>query len=478
LAITDTDRPVTIAIIGGGFCGTLTAIHLLRSESAKLNIHIINKGHALAKGVAYEPHTNGLLLNVPNGRMSAFPDYPDHYLLWVSKYYTGKFSSENIHNEFSPRKFYGMYLTSLLKEATELASINKTINFHDNYAGDICDVNGFLQITLQDGSNIIADKIVLATGNEKPRLPNGVSKKFEKSLLYHANPWAKACLKNADQLNDVLIIGAGLTTVDTVIGLIENGFKGTIHTISPNGYRLKPWKEDKAAYTGAFIDSINESQPSLLQLLNAFNKHRKIAAKLNQSVYPLVDSLRPYVQKLWQGFSLQEKQQFISYIKPFWEKVRHRLPCEQHKRMENLFNNKKLVAHKGRIVSITESANKATTVLNIDGKLQEFNFDSVINCTGPETDIRKINDVLLTNLSNKGWISPGPCDLGINACPDTGNIINTKGDIIANISVIGNHLKGVLWESTAIPELRVQAKKMADHLIANLSSQIRIAAAE
>jgi uncharacterized NAD(P)/FAD-binding protein YdhS len=472
LAFTETDQPVSIAIIGGGFCGALTAIHLLQSESADLHIHLINKGHALAKGVAYEPHTEGLLLNVPNGRMSAFPDIPDHYVLWLKEQYPDSCWNENINNQFSPRKLYGEYLSSLLSRAIQVAGVNKTIDIHNSYAEDICDHNGLLQVILQDGPIITANKVVLATGNGKPRLPNGINLSFEQSKLYYPNPWEKACLKNADKLNNILIIGAGLTTVDTVIGLIESGFTGAIHTISPNGYRLKQWKEDKELYM--VTELIADKQSSLLQLLSAFNKHRKIAAKLNQSVYPLVDSLRPCVQKLWQEFSLKEKQQFIKYVKPFWEKVRHRLPCEQYQKMEDLLQDGKLIAHKGRIVSIHESGDKAIATLNIEGALQQFSFDSVINCTGPEIDIRKINDPLLTKLNRKGWISPGPCGLGINACADSGNIISADGETKANIMVIGNHLKGVLWESTAVPELRLQTKRLAEHLLLHIHKPIDI----
>ena len=465
MAFTETNQPLTIAIIGGGFCGALTVIHLLQSKTADFHIHLINKGHVLAKGVAYEPHTEGLLLNVPNGRMSAFPDIPEHYVLWLKEQYPETRFNENIHHEFSPRKLYGEYLNTLLNEAIQDADTNKSIELHDSYADDICDNNGLLQIILQDGTIITANKVVLATGNGKPRLPNGINQLFEQSKLYHANPWVKACLEDVDKLNNVLIIGAGLTTVDTVIGLIENGFTGTIHTISPNGYRLKPWKEDKAPYTGTITDVIIDKQPSLLQLLCAFNKHRKTAAKLNQSIYPLVDSLRPHVQKLWQSFSLKEKQEFIWYVKPFWEKVRHRLPCEQYQKMEDLLHDGKLIAHKGRIVSINEVGDEAIAILNIGGELQQFSFNSVINCTGPETDIRKINDPLLTKLNQKGWINPGPCGLGINVCPDNFNITALDGEPQADIFVIGNHLKGVLWESTAVPELRLQAKKLADNLL-------------
>jgi uncharacterized NAD(P)/FAD-binding protein YdhS len=50
--------------------------------------------------------------------------------------------------------------------------------------------------------------------------------------------------------------------------------------------------------------------------------------------------------------------------------------------------------------------------------------------------------------------------LGIDATPD-GRTINCDGVISDKILTVGTVLKGVLWESTAMPEIRAQANKMA-----------------
>ena len=46
----------TIAIVGGGFSGTLTAVHLLRGEwPGGLHVVLVNRSGPLARGVAYVP---------------------------------------------------------------------------------------------------------------------------------------------------------------------------------------------------------------------------------------------------------------------------------------------------------------------------------------------------------------------------------------------------------------------------------------
>lgn len=75
--------PTTIAIVGGGFSGSLVATHLLKTASQPLIIKLIERSHQMGKGIAYSTNTNCHLLNVSAGNMSAFPDDPGHLLRWL-----------------------------------------------------------------------------------------------------------------------------------------------------------------------------------------------------------------------------------------------------------------------------------------------------------------------------------------------------------------------------------------------------------
>lgn len=94
----------------------------------------------------------------------------------------------------------------------------------------------------------------------------------------------------------------------------------------------------------------------------------------------------------------------------------------------------------------------------------------VINCTGPKTDLHKIDDQLIVNLLKRGLITADEMKLGINALPD-GTIIRKDHSLSSSLFTIGSLLKGILWESTAVPELRVQAKSLANDLIRQLESR-------
>lgn len=462
----ETNRSENIAIIGGGFCGILTAIHLMKDQHLPVHIHLINSGYPIAKGVAYDPHTSSLLLNVPNGRMSAFDGIPDHYVQWLrSSVPFDQISKDELSAGFSTRGRYGDYLEELWEDAISEIPLNKQITIYNDYAEDITANNNGWHVHLRNHPALTADTVILATGNGLPRFPDGIDKSSRESKRYYGDPWKRECIQNLEEQHDILIIGNGLTMADTVIALEENGFNQTIHTISPNGYNLKPWKELKEPYTDIDIPAALSKGATLLELVKILNRHRKIASGLDQSIYPVIDAIRPYTSTLWRSFCTSEKQQFVKYLNSLWGSVRHRLPLRNLEQIEELRVKNRLITSKGHIVSSAEAGDCISITLNCCGVLKQLNVQRIINCTGPETHIKRQSNQLLKNLEERGMISAGPCNIGISAHPENGRITTSATH---QIFVIGSNLKGTLWESTAVPELRVQAKELAQRILSGI----------
>ena len=72
-----------IVIIGGGFCGSVTAVNLARLTDAPLKVSVLNTRYPLARGIAYSTGRSEHLLNVVARNMSALADQPDHFLDWL-----------------------------------------------------------------------------------------------------------------------------------------------------------------------------------------------------------------------------------------------------------------------------------------------------------------------------------------------------------------------------------------------------------
>lgn len=99
----------TIAIVGGGFCGTVVAANLLRRPPpGPTRLVLIERGGAVGRGVAYADRGFPYLLNVPASRMSASSDAPNEFLEFVQRRIPGA-SGE----DFMPRALYGEYLQEL-----------------------------------------------------------------------------------------------------------------------------------------------------------------------------------------------------------------------------------------------------------------------------------------------------------------------------------------------------------------------------
>ena len=94
---------------------------------------------------------------------------------------------------------------------------------------------------------------------------------------------------------------------------------------------------------------------------------------------------------------------------------------------------------------------------------RELDVAAVVNCTGPECDVRKLSDPLVAMLLRAGTIAPDPLGLGIRTHVD-GRALARDGHAVDWLFTIGPIRKPTLWESTAIPEIREQAAALAGRL--------------
>jgi uncharacterized NAD(P)/FAD-binding protein YdhS len=88
----------------------------------------------------------------------------------------------------------------------------------------------------------------------------------------------------------------------------------------------------------------------------------------------------------------------------------------------------------------------------------------VINCTGPETDLMYLENHFLKHCLLNGTLTQDRRKLGIKADVNSFQIMDVNGYLHSNLFTLGSNLKGELWESTAVNELRVQAEKLADNI--------------
>jgi uncharacterized NAD(P)/FAD-binding protein YdhS len=125
--------------------------------------------------------------------------------------------------------------------------------------------------------------------------------------------------------------------------------------------------------------------------------------------------------------------------------------------------NQRLVILAGSVLELLETnAGNKVKIWN-KRSLQEIEIlvGSVINCSGPETNVLKSSNKLLKQLHQDGLISQDKLNLGLRVNYTNFKTINSKNEENQHLFAIGSLLKGELWESTATNELKNQAKELA-----------------
>jgi uncharacterized NAD(P)/FAD-binding protein YdhS len=447
----------TVAIIGGGFSGAILAAQLLLRSRPKVRVVVVEKSSSVGRGLAYGTDCRSLLLNVRARNMSAFADDPHHFLRWAQSNYdpaTGPGS-------FLPRSVYGQYVQCVLNQAAQSAGKLRLEWIKDEAVTLARTGDGATKIQLRSGHSLRADRVVLALGNFPARDPLAFWN-AQTNKRYFRNPWSAETFCAVGELNSVLLIGSGLTSVDVAIQLRVEGFRGAIHIVSRRGLLPQPHK-----LVDACPPFWNESSPkSVRGLLRLVRQEVRQAQRQGVAWQSVFDSLRPQVARIWQSLSGPERRRFLRHVRPYWEVHRHRAAPEIAQSIAGQISSGEIQLHTGRITGYAEdeSGMKVDYRERETGKYRSLRVDRIINCTGPECDYRRLENPLVSSLLAQGWASPDRLFLGLDTSVD-GALIDRDGSISSSLYAVGPALKASRWESTAVPELREQIYKLVQHLL-------------
>lgn len=446
-----------ITIIGGGASGTLLAANLLRrAKDERLEINMVEKRAAIGRGVAYSTPDDFHLLNVPAGRMGAFPDDVGHFLAW-----TESEGYEYGANDFVPRRLFGEYLRHVVDDADSRTSEICRLNVFEDDAVDITVEDGKAHVTLASGELLYSEYVVLAFGNFLPPHPTVRDLSFTSHLKYFQSPWADNVFPSIGSDETVLIIGTGLSMVDVAIKLEKVDHRGKIYAISTRG--LLPAVHKLGHNYPAFSDELIPLT-KITEILKTVRRHIKEAAAEGTDWRAVIDSLRPVTQQVWRNLPLSEKRYFMQHLSRYWNVARHRMPGQAAAILDRMKAEGRLEILKGRLQTIEAEAGFRVEY-RTGGEVRELKADAIINCIGSESNFRKLNSALVSNLYDRGYIRSDDLSFGIDALPN-GSVVGKNGEESGVIFTLGTALKGTLWETTAIPEIRAQAKALAEHLIA------------
>ena len=323
-----------------------------------------------------------------------------------------------------------------------------------------------LRLLLADGC-IDVDIAVLALGNLPPVPPFPAPQ----SRRFIADPWAPGALDNVGDGSPVIVAGTGLTMLDVAIAATSGNRDTTVHAVSRHGLLPRVHQEPAAAGSAPWLPALSDAAGPV-RLAELMWQIRSSMATRPGCWPEVIDALRPHVPGLWQRMPARDKRLFLRHVARYWEVHRHRAPPATARRIAELRCTGRLSVHRGSVTSVAEKAGRLSVRIDQDGSTAEVTAGWLINGTGPATDITRAADPLLRDLLGRGLARPDPLRLGIDAGP-AGAVLDAAGRPSSTIFTLGPPLRGLWYETTAIPEIRDQAAALARRLTAGSQARQR-----
>jgi uncharacterized NAD(P)/FAD-binding protein YdhS len=447
-----------IVIIGGGASGSLLAINLLNNAADRpLSITLVERSERFGRGVAYGTRMDSHLLNVPAAKMGAFPDDIEHFHRWLDER-GHRFDG----HDFVPRKIFGEYIRSVFDAASNRLPPNVQLRRVDAEVIAASANAAGVEVTLDNGERIVADLAVLAFGNFDPPHPSVTNLSYTSAEKYFRNPWGPRLYESISPDDSMFVVGTGLSMIDVAMHFHKTGHRGKISAISTRG--LLPAVHD-LGHTYPSFDQELRPMRRITDISKAVRRHIRNAESIGSNWRAVIDSLRPSTQQIWLDLPVAEKRYFKQHLSRYWNVARHRMPAEAAAVLDEMQQKGTLEILKGRLKEITlDDAGRFTIDYSTFGRSHTVTADALINCIGAESNFARIGSPLLESMRMDGLIRNDELEMGLDATPD-GHVIGAAGVPSDRIFTLGTALKGILWETTAIPEIRTQARELALKLL-------------
>jgi uncharacterized NAD(P)/FAD-binding protein YdhS len=294
----------TVAVIGGGFSGSVFALKLAGARPGWTILLVEERTHA-GRGVAYGGCGPEHLLNVPVSRMEiglqpSFADWlrgrPGLLAEALAE------SGAKLEDAFVPRQLFGDYVAQRLDEALSQRILPGICRVQGTAARLI---SGPRRLILADGRQLPVDAVVLATGNLPSRLP------FEAGASDRiiGNPWRPGALNGLKPDSTLLLVGSGLTMVDVVLSLRAKGHAGRLVSVSRHGFLPRSHR------TGGSWPAFVDVAASPREMLRAIRANVQDAVKSGVPWQRVFDAVRPAAASLWHGWSIGQRAQFLRHLR-------------------------------------------------------------------------------------------------------------------------------------------------------------------
>lgn len=457
-----------IVIIGGGFTGTALAIYLGRLAQRPLDVTVIEPRAMLGGGVAYSTTDPAHRINVPAAKMQLSDAEQGDFDRWFR-------SGDELTRDplalwrdgavYPQRGAFGRYIAARFAETASRS--RATLRHLPDLAVDWRPTAAGAIISTAGGARLAADMTILAVSHPPPALPLRLALALGRHPGLIADPWRDDALAAVAPLDDVAIIGSGLTMADIVASLQLRGHRGRITAFSRRGLLPRP--------NVSGHDAVWPVEPPLA-FSSATTRHwlrrvRQAVAQAAAAGVPwqaVLDDVRTHGQALWQQLPTLEQRRFLRHVRPYWDVHRYRIAPQvsallQEKQLSGVF--RVLAARLGDIA--VDGAAIGLQLKRRDGGHEQLKVQKVIVSTGPAHGTLVDGNPLLRRLAALGQIQPDELGLGLRVNAQS-QVIGLDGEANRRLLVAGPAARGRFGELMGLPQVAEHAEAIAAALLNEL----------
>ena len=445
--------------MGGGFAGASLAIQAVRAAPRPLDITIIEPKAEVGRGLAYSTDDPDHRLNAPAFVHSAIPEDMLHFSRWARATGLPARDPEALQPDggaYFRRRDFGRYLAETLAQHADWAETSSRISHLRASATDAAFGGGPVRVLTDDGREIAADRVVIATGNPTPRLPASIPRPWAQDHRLIENPFEPGRLKAAAPDAEVLVVGAGLTALDALSTLLAQGHRGAITAVSRHG--LTPRGQAPIALAlrwdapaqdppllsrlmgpiPEFLDPAKGTPPKALDWLRALRRRIAEVEAAGGVWQQPFDSLRESLWRLWPSLPIGEQRRVLRRLRTLYDVHRFRTPPQNEALVAAARARDQVRYEAATVLALSDSDGRLGVDLRRRGRagVDRHMVDLVVNASGLDTAAGIVANPFLSALSEAGLIQPDALGLGLKV-DDQGRAIGRDGAPSHVLSVVG-----------------------------------------
>lgn len=438
-------------IIGDGFAAAAMAIHLLRGGMAPESLTIIGP-RAPGRGQAYACVNPFFRLNIREDLPIVFSEDPMHFARWAKDNINDP-DAKTDAGYFYRRQDFGTYVAELFDQ--QLGSDRIERIRHRVIALQRSGSNW--TITLDSDEQYSAQRVILATGNPPPTWPCAVvDEQSSRALDARANclienPWPGDYLSKISPTDRVILLGGGLTALDAINALVEQGHRGHVYVISP-----RPYFPPAQAFWERRDEPDWPADLTPARLIRFMRNYLPDAPTNSTAWQNSWEELRPKLNTIWQSFSAVQRRKLIKRVGWIWSLYRFRASPQTIAAYERLKAANQIEFAVGRARKIVCDAFSVRVEMSTG---VDVLGDRIVNCTGVASD------ALIAQLIADQFATPDA--LGQSAAIDHEfRLIGPNQAPWPNLWMIGPATAGSLGDVVAASAISKQAEQLSARILA------------